>query len=225
MIPSASTTTATTSLSISTGQHQVPGDDQPLARVTTTGSDEQTLSEPPRPRHVWESDRQASECRRCNRRFSFLVRRHHCRRCGQIVCDRCSSHRVRLPVEELVEDPLISTSHYPIIALTPQRVCESCVRIPIKATDSGGARYSTPINHNHRGDTTGFGHRPHPMNMQRTDSQQSLMTECPVCGTGLLGMRKGQQETHLNQCLNTGSPTVRPPRYISKLKKGKGGVV
>ncbi|KAI8334452.1 hypothetical protein BC941DRAFT_105290 [Chlamydoabsidia padenii] len=40
------------------------------------------------------------------------------------------------------------------------------------------------------------------------------MTECPVCGTGLLGMRKGQQETHLNQCLNTGSPTVRPPRYI-----------
>lgn len=31
------------------------------------------------PRRVWESDRQAAECRRCGRRFNFLVRRHHCR--------------------------------------------------------------------------------------------------------------------------------------------------
>lgn len=30
-------------------------------------------------RRVWEADRHASECRRCNRRFNFLVRRHHCR--------------------------------------------------------------------------------------------------------------------------------------------------
>jgi hypothetical protein len=84
ILPSASTTTTTTtSLSISAGRSQAPlgtaAGDQQLTRVATTGSDEQTLSEPPRPRHVWESDRQASECRRCNRRFSFLVRRHHCR--------------------------------------------------------------------------------------------------------------------------------------------------
>ncbi|KAG0183572.1 hypothetical protein DFQ28_001528, partial [Apophysomyces sp. BC1034] len=34
---------------------------------------------PPRADRIWESDRQAHECRRCGRRFSFLVRRHHCR--------------------------------------------------------------------------------------------------------------------------------------------------
>jgi FYVE zinc finger len=28
---------------------------------------------------VWEADKDASECRRCKRRFNFLVRRHHCR--------------------------------------------------------------------------------------------------------------------------------------------------
>jgi hypothetical protein len=33
----------------------------------------------PRSQRVWEMDRQASECRRCHRRFNFLVRRHHCR--------------------------------------------------------------------------------------------------------------------------------------------------
>ncbi|ORZ15666.1 hypothetical protein BCR42DRAFT_451619 [Absidia repens] len=199
--------------------HNVSYDHQ-LNRMNTTGSDEHTLSEPPRPRHVWESDRQASECRRCSRRFSFLVRRHHCRRCGQIVCDRCSSHRVRLPVEEIIEDPLISTSHYPMIALNPQRVCESCIRIPIKAIEpTNTSRYSSQNNssNDYSGNSTtiGFGHRLlRPMNMERTNSQQSFMTECPVCGTGLLGMGKQRQENHLNQCLNAGSPTVHPPRYI-----------
>jgi hypothetical protein len=28
---------------------------------------------------VWESDKDANECRRCKRRFNFLLRRHHCR--------------------------------------------------------------------------------------------------------------------------------------------------
>lgn len=28
---------------------------------------------------VWEADKDASDCRRCKRRFNFLVRRHHCR--------------------------------------------------------------------------------------------------------------------------------------------------
>ncbi|KAI9305117.1 hypothetical protein BJ944DRAFT_162312 [Cunninghamella echinulata] len=191
--------------------------DQPtphsLNRTNTYASDEQTLAEP-RPRRTWESDRQTSECRKCNRKFNFLVRRHHCRRCGQIFCDRCSSHRIKLPVEEIVEDPMISTSHYPIIALSPQRVCDACIRIPIKA-DSTSSRYnfSSPSSSSPYGKMVNQ-LRPAPVNMKRSDSQQSLMAECPVCGTGLLGMRKSQQENHLNQCLNTGSPTVRPPRYI-----------
>jgi hypothetical protein len=33
----------------------------------------------PRSQRVWEMDRQAPECRKCHRRFNFLVRRHHCR--------------------------------------------------------------------------------------------------------------------------------------------------
>jgi hypothetical protein len=29
----------------------------------------------------WESDDSASECRRCNRKFTFFLRKHHCRKC------------------------------------------------------------------------------------------------------------------------------------------------
>ncbi|KAI8379567.1 FYVE zinc finger-domain-containing protein [Radiomyces spectabilis] len=152
----------------------------------------------PQRRKVWESDRQASECRRCGRRFNFLVRRHHCRRCGQIVCDKCSSHRVRLPADEIVEDPMVSTAHYTIIAMQPQRVCDACIRLPLKADPD--TRSSHPLNIRNA--------------MKRTSSSQSLMSECPVCGHDLLGMRKTDQERHLQQCLNTGSPPVHLPRYI-----------
>ncbi|KAI8070216.1 hypothetical protein BDF21DRAFT_344506 [Thamnidium elegans] len=158
----------------------------------------------PRSQRVWEMDRQAPECRRCHRRFNFLVRRHHCRRCGQIVCDRCSSNRIRLPVEELIEDPMVSTSQYPLLASQTQRVCDTCYREPIRRSSES---YSRRI----RTRPVPFGNQ-----MRRTDSSQSLMIDCPVCGHTFLGMPKNEQEEHLQRCLNVGSPPVQSPRYIGK---------
>ncbi|EPB86994.1 hypothetical protein HMPREF1544_06212 [Mucor circinelloides 1006PhL] len=159
----------------------------------------------PRSQRVWEMDRQAPECRRCHRRFNFLVRRHHCRRCGQIVCDKCSSNRIRLPVEELIEDPMVSPSQYPLLASQSQRVCDTCYREPIRRSSESHQRRG------HRSLTRpmAFGSQ-----MRRTDSSQSLMIDCPVCGSTFLGMQKSEQEEHLQRCLNVGSPPVQSPRYI-----------
>ncbi|KAK4510531.1 kinase-regulated stress-responsive transcription factor skn7 [Mucor velutinosus] len=160
----------------------------------------------PRSQRVWEMDRQAPECRRCHRRFNFLVRRHHCRRCGQIVCDKCSSNRIRLPVEELIEDPMVSPSQYPLLASQSQRVCDTCYREPIRRSSESHQRRG------HRSSNSrpmAFGSQ-----MRRTDSSQSLMIDCPVCGSTFLGMQKGEQEEHLQRCLNVGSPPVQSPRYI-----------
>lgn len=158
----------------------------------------------PRSQRVWEMDRQAPECRRCHRRFNFLVRRHHCRRCGQIVCDKCSSHRIRLPVEELIEDPMVSASQYPLLATQSQRVCDSCYREPIRRSSESHSRRVRSSR------AVAF-----PANqMQRSNSSQSLMIDCPVCGSTFLGMQKNEQEEHLQRCLNVGSPPVQSPRYI-----------
>ncbi|KAL9541975.1 hypothetical protein MBANPS3_008843 [Mucor bainieri] len=161
----------------------------------------------PRAQRVWEMDRQAPECRRCHRRFNFLVRRHHCRRCGQIVCDKCSSNRIRLPVEELIEDPMVSPSQYPLLASQSQRVCDTCYREPIRRSSES---------HQRRGHRSSSSSRPVAFGsqMRRTDSSQSLMIDCPVCGSTFLGMQKGEQEEHLQRCLNVGSPPVQSPRYI-----------
>ena len=37
---------------------------------------------------VWAPD--GPNCFVCQKKFSFFLRRHHCRACGQVVCDDCS---------------------------------------------------------------------------------------------------------------------------------------
>lgn len=38
----------------------------------------------------WMPDNQAKECPFCRRSFTLTRRRHHCRLCGNIMCDKCS---------------------------------------------------------------------------------------------------------------------------------------
>lgn len=48
----------------------------------------------------WVPDSAGTTCMRCGGAFERtlgFVRRHHCRWCGSLVCDRCSLRRLRLP--------------------------------------------------------------------------------------------------------------------------------
>ncbi|EDW29212.1 GL18532 [Drosophila persimilis] len=49
-------------------------------------------------RQQWTPDEAASHCMCCRRAaFTMLMRRHHCRRCGRVVCFACSTQRMRIP--------------------------------------------------------------------------------------------------------------------------------
>nr|CCC94556.1 putative zinc finger protein [Trypanosoma congolense IL3000] len=41
--------------------------------------------------HYWQSDDSTESCPRCGKIFSITVRRHHCRRCGVLLCNDCCS--------------------------------------------------------------------------------------------------------------------------------------
>ena len=43
---------------------------------------------------VWVDDDEADACKLCSKRFTLLRRRHHCRRCGHLICDGCSRSRM-----------------------------------------------------------------------------------------------------------------------------------
>lgn len=60
----------------------------------------------------WVLDDEVQNCATCSVGFIWVNRRHHCRYCGQIFCDQCSSYRCLLPREFGLRDP--------------QRVCGPC---------------------------------------------------------------------------------------------------
>jgi len=44
----------------------------------------------------WILDTEVEQCTNCPVKFSFINRRHHCRRCGNIFCSKCCSSKVLL---------------------------------------------------------------------------------------------------------------------------------
>ena len=70
----------------------------PPRRTSSTGSRRYMVPQ-------WQPDNEVSECPICRRQFSFLFRRHHCRKCGRVVCNECSPHRITIPRQFIVQPP------------------------------------------------------------------------------------------------------------------------
>ena len=49
---------------------------------------------------AWVPDDQVNNCMLCNKAFSYLSRRHHCRRCGRCVCGSCAPSDNSRPIHE-----------------------------------------------------------------------------------------------------------------------------
>lgn len=69
----------------------------------------QAFHEHPGRSHVvvppWQPDADVHQCPVCGRPFTFLQRRHHCRKCGRVVCQACSPHRITIPRQFIVHPP------------------------------------------------------------------------------------------------------------------------
>jgi len=68
----------------------------------------------------WKRDNEVNSCDNCKKGFSFTRRRHHCRRCGGIFCDTCSSWKVDLEVA------LAGESNKTVTNVKNARVCQQC---------------------------------------------------------------------------------------------------
>jgi hypothetical protein len=53
----------------------------------------------------WQPDSEVSDCPICGRTFAFWLRKHHCRKCGRVVCGNCSPHRITIPRRYIVHPP------------------------------------------------------------------------------------------------------------------------
>ncbi|CAL9145557.1 unnamed protein product [Musa hybrid cultivar] len=48
----------------------------------------------------WVPDEAVSKCTSCGSDFGAFNRRHHCRNCSDIFCDKCTKGRIALTAEE-----------------------------------------------------------------------------------------------------------------------------
>lgn len=65
-----------------------------ISQVTAGHGGQQVFTLPNIPPKMadWMPDQQVSTCVICSDKFSMFNRRHHCRRCGRVVCGTCSQH-------------------------------------------------------------------------------------------------------------------------------------
>jgi len=70
---------------------------------------------------VWVPDDEAKGCMLCKKsQFNVINRRHHCRKCGAVVCGNCSSNKLLLPSQ----------------SSKPLRVCDGCYEV-LSKTEAG----------------------------------------------------------------------------------------
>ncbi|KAM4763969.1 RUN and FYVE domain-containing protein 1 isoform 2-T2 [Cyanocitta cristata] len=72
--------------------------------------------------HTWLKDDEATHCKQCKKEFSISRRKHHCRNCGDIFCNTCSSNELALP-------------SYP----KPVRVCDNCHTLLLQQCSSNSS--------------------------------------------------------------------------------------
>ncbi|OHT12481.1 FYVE zinc finger family protein [Tritrichomonas foetus] len=66
---------------------------------------------------IWIPDNTAMRCLSCNKQFSVIIRKHHCRNCGGILCKKCLTYHAYM---------------YNISMNKPVKVCEKCYNILIE---------------------------------------------------------------------------------------------
>lgn len=82
----------------------------------------------------WVPDEAVSKCTACAADFSAFNRRHHCRNCGDIFCDKCTQGRTPLTTDADAQ---------------PVRVCDRCMAEVTQRLNNAREVANRPIVHSH----------------------------------------------------------------------------
>ncbi|CAN6181563.1 unnamed protein product [Urochloa humidicola] len=82
----------------------------------------------------WVPDEAVSKCTACAADFSAFNRRHHCRNCGDIFCDKCTQGRTPLTTDADAQ---------------PVRVCDRCMAEVTQRLANSREAANRPIVHSH----------------------------------------------------------------------------
>ncbi|KAK3083958.1 hypothetical protein FSP39_006006 [Pinctada imbricata] len=78
----------------------------------------------------WVPDHAVTHCAECDQIFNIVIRKHHCRNCGNIFCHNCTDFYVPLPHQNL---------------MSPERVCRKCYNLLPKPPYENGLIDERPL--------------------------------------------------------------------------------
>ncbi|GAA5980401.1 hypothetical protein JCM10908_001642 [Rhodotorula pacifica] len=169
-------------------------------------------------RPLWEPDHATNACRRCDKHFSLLNRRHHCRRCGLVVCASCSPHMDQLDPRQVAVEPGSVTDDSPWLLDSPfgyrYRTCNECHAALLAlhpSEQAGPASLLSPQAFFPASSSLPGSAAP----SEAAASDVSELVECPVCGETLAQLGgKSEQENHIRECLEAGRGSISSGRYL-----------
>ncbi|MDP2438218.1 MAG: FYVE zinc finger domain-containing protein [archaeon] len=67
----------------------------------------------------WVPDENAKNCFHCKKGFTTTRRRHHCRNCGEVFCQKCSKHKIKIPSLNIGKAVRVCKPCYDYVASLP----------------------------------------------------------------------------------------------------------
>jgi len=186
----------------------------------------------------WQADAEVTNCPVCKTLFTFFYRKHHCRKCGRVVCANCSPHRITIPRQFIVRPPDppsaiidLAGSDGDISPISPRnywggeevRVCNPCVPDPnLSPPPQNTFAQGSPANYryidrppppppNRHRTSTGVYPPPRPDHGHRsTLSDAAIMTADPRRSLPQDPFRHGHQFTNPTSVRDLWPPTAPP---------------
>ncbi|KAH8905163.1 FYVE-domain-containing protein [Coniochaeta sp. PMI_546] len=174
----------------------------------------------------WQPDAEVTYCPICHTQFSFFIRKHHCRKCGRVVCDACSPHRITIPYQYIVQPPgtpRISRGEYPASLIAGEggyadfsglgggervRLCNPCVPDPNITPPQAQVQDAASASGGHARSQSTINQPPasHTPLMNRLSAYMGSYNQTPE------QFARGRSVTIGNQS-NPASPGPNPPSY------------
>ncbi|CAN6595575.1 E3 ubiquitin-protein ligase Pib1p [Trichomonascus vanleenenianus] len=173
----------------------------------------------------WQVDEEATVCYICHRPFTFLFRRHHCRKCGKVVCGYCSDNKsTYLPSTYVVCPPSQIFLESPHV---PHRTCDVCMEElnMVRAALRGGTAEAERSGSSRRSPSSRFAGGIYDQTLiqdaygcggsgaDRASVDEDDSSRCPICGKKLSALDEARQQAHILKCIEqaefSGSPNQK----------------
>ncbi|KTW26777.1 hypothetical protein T552_02778 [Pneumocystis carinii B80] len=155
---------------------------------------------------IWQPDSDVLLCPFCKRAFSFFHRRHHCRKCGCVVCSSCSSNNWDFSRSFELKKNSNKQCDSKVL-----RVCDKCFMQLFEEQSQKKADGHSSL-------------------IQKTRISNDEMIECPVCLESFSMIPTlSEREIHIDKCLKnnhyTSESTLNKRRFLSYVLPSSSSLV